>query len=854
MWRDVCYGLRQLRRYRTTSALAILLLGIGIGANTLVFSLVNVLLLKPLPVRDPENLFMLQEIAPHQVRPNTFNPYPIYSDVVKKSPLVAAAIAEQGWYEADVFPLRAGNSVRLVRTQMVSPNYFTDLGVDAYAGRVLNEADAEATGTGPEGTPAVLSFQFWQSEFAGNRAAIGRTIRLKDTPFLVVGVLPREFHSSDIDRAPDVRLPISAAPLLHGQAVTDPGPGAQSFQILLRLGPGVSPARAATALLPDLQRANEWLLRQAAARRKDPALGPPLDEELREIRETRLALAPIGHGDSQLRDQFARALRLLLGGVALLLAAVCANVAGLLLAKANQRRKEMGIRLAVGASRRQLIGQLLTEHLLLALPAAALGAALAYALAPALLGLLPTPRDLGQVSSPLILGISPDLRVLAFAAILTGSCVLFFGLLPAWHATRVSLAMELKAARGQVHATGRPLGPALAPVVVQVAFGVVLLSAAALMLRTFSNLEHLDPGFDRAHIIEFTSEPDAAGYTAQQTAAFYRALKERVVALPGVASVAFAGRGVMRGVGMKMTLAPEGVTLPSNTFLNTSTNQVSPGYFGTMGIALVAGRDLTEEDAAPGAPRDLKPRPIVVNRAFAAAFFPGENAVGKFLVQGTDGKHTPNFAIVGVVATAKYRSLREPDPPTMYTTMADSQIPAGSLLYVRTHGAPQGIAGAVRQTLAALDPAVPLVETLTLDREVETSLWQERLVAILSAFFGGAAVLLAGIGLYGSLAYSVEQRRREIGIRVAVGARSGHIVRAVCSPIALAVSLGLAAGLAASALLLRLTGHLLYGVRPLDPLSLILAIVFVCLCAAAVATPPARRAARIDPASALREE
>jgi predicted permease len=850
MWRDVSYGLRQLRRYRTTSTLAILLLGIGIGANTLVFSLVNVLLLKPLPVRDPENLFILQEIAARQVRPNTFNSYPIYSDVVKKSPLVAAAMAEQGWYEADTFPLRSGNSVRLVRTQMVSPNYFADLGVSAYAGRVLNEADAEATGTGPEGTPVVLSFQFWQSQFAGNRAAIGRTIRLKETPFLVVGVLPREFHSSDIDRAPDVRLPISAAPLLHGQAVTDPGPGAQSFQILLRLGPGVSPARAAAALLPDYQRTSEWLERQAFARQKDPATSYPLDVVLREIRETRLVLAPIGHGDSQLRDQFARALRLLLGGVALLLVAVCANVAGLLLAKANQRRKEMGIRLAVGASRRQLIGQLLTEHLLLALPAAALGAALAYALAPALLGLLPTPRDLGQVSSPLILSISPGLRVLAFAAILTVCCVLFFGVLPAWHATRVSLATELKAARGQVHATGRPLGPALAPVIVQVAFGVVLLSAAGLMLRTYWNLEHLDAGFDRAHVVEFTSEPDAAGYTVQQTAAFYRALKERVVALPGAASVAFASRGVMRGVGMKMTLSPEGVTLPSNTFLNTSTNQVSPGYFGTMGIALVAGRDLTGVDAAV----DLKLRPIIVNRAFAAAFFPGENAVGKFLVQGTDGKHTPNYAIVGVVATAKYRSLREPDPPTMYTAMSDSQIPAGSLLYVRTHGAPQGIAGAVRGELAALDPAVPLVEVLTLDQEVETSLWQERLVAILSAFFGGAAVLLAGIGLYGSLAYSVEQRRREIGIRVAVGARFGHIVRAVCSPIALAVSLGVAAGLAASALLLRLTGRLLYGVRPFDPLSLILAIVFVCLCAALAAAPPARRAARIDPASALREE
>jgi predicted permease len=845
MPRDFAFGLRQLRRHRTTSALAILLLGIGIGANTLVFSLVNELLLKPLPVRDPENLFLLQRNLPLQVRPDTFYPYLLYSEVVKKSPLLSAAMAEQGWYEAATFPMRSGNSVRLVRTQLVSPNYFEGLGVNAYAGRLLSQTDADPTGTGSEGTPAVLSYQFWQSEFGGNRAAIGRTIRLKETPFLVVGVLPREFHSSDIDRAPDVRLPISAALPLYGKPVDSLFRGTQSFQILLRLAPGVSPARAAEALRPDFQRTEEWMQRQAAAQRKD-GLGPPLDEVLREIHEARFSLLPIGHGASQLRDQFARALRLLLGGVGLLLVGVCANVAGLLLAKSNQRRKEMGIRLAVGASRRQLIGQLLTEHLLLALPAAALGAAMAYALAPALLGLLPTPRDLGQVSSPLILSISPDLRVLAFAAAVTVCCVLFFGLLPAWHATRVSLATELKAGRGQSHSTRA----ALAPVVVQVAFGVVLLSAAALMLRTFWNLEHLDAGFDRDHVIEFTSQPDAAGYTIQQTGAFYRTLKEKVAALPGVVSVAYADRGVMRGVGMKMTVAPEGVTLPSNTFLNTSFNRVSPGYFGAMGIALLAGRDLTTRDGDV----DLKPLPIVVNRAFAAAFFPGQDPVGKLLVQGRDGKHAPTYTIVGVVATAKYRSLREPDPPTFYSAMPDTQVDAGALLYVRTHGAPGGISGEVRQTLAALDPAVPLVETLTLNEEVETSLWQERLVAILSAFFGGAAALLAAIGLYGSLAYSVEQRRREIGIRVAVGARFGHIAQAVCSPIALAVSLGVAAGVTASAMLLRLTGHLLYGVRPLDPLSMILAVGLVYLCACAAAAGPARRAARIDPASALREE
>jgi len=492
--------------------------------------------------------------------------------------------------------------------------------------------------------------------------------------------------------------------------------------------------------------------------------------------------------------------------------------------------------------------QLLAENLWLAIPGSLLGAALAWALAPMVLGLLPAPRDYAQVGSPLILTLTPDARVLAFLAALALFSVLAFGLLPAWRASRVSLGAELKIARGQAPA-GRAV---LTPVVVQVAFSVVLLSAAALMLRTFWNLEHLDAGFARGRVIEITPEPQAAGYTAAQIAAFYRTLRDRVAALPGVVSSAFASRGVMRGVGVKMTLAPEGVTLPASTFLNTSGNDVSPGYFATLGISLLAGRDLTTEDA------ERKPMAAVVNRAFAEAFFPHQNPIGKTLVQGTDGKRPPGFVIVGLVATAKYRSLREPDAPTLYTSMAESKVHGGSLLYVRARGAPEmapsGLAGALRQTLAALDPSVPLREILTLDREVETSLWQERLVAILSAFFGGAAALLAAIGLYGSLAYSVEQRRREIGIRVAVGARLVHILQAVCSPMALAVSLGVAAGLAACAFLLRLTGRLLYGVGPLDPVSLGLAMAFAGLCAAAAAALPARSAARIDPASALREE
>jgi ABC-type antimicrobial peptide transport system permease subunit len=306
----------------------------------------------------------------------------------------------------------------------------------------------------------------------------------------------------------------------------------------------------------------------------------------------------------------------------------------------------------------------------------------------------------------------------------------------------------------------------------------------------------------------------------------------------------------MRSVGVKMTVAPEGVVLPQDTFLNTSENLVLPGYFSAMGVRMVSGRDLALSDAK------VQPSGTVVNQAFADAFFPHQNPIGKRLMFGTNGTiGRPSRVIVGVVATAKYRSMRESDPPTVYDVFDDSKRQNFSpLLYVRTYGAPSAIAASVRQTLAALDPGVPLLEVLTLDEEVRTSLWQERLVALLSAFFGIAAVMLAAIGLYGALAWSVTRRRRELGIRLAVGAHFRHILETVCSPMAMAVGAGLVAGLAAAAVVLRVAQTLLFGIRSVDPVSYAAAAAIVLLCAIVGAAFPARRAVRIDPARALREE
>jgi predicted permease len=835
--RDLHYGLRQLRRNRLFHIVIILLLALGIGSNTLVFSLVNQMLLKPLPVRNPENLYLLQSVVQRQVRPNTFFPYLTFRDVVQKNNLVAAAVAEEEWTQSQVIPLDTYGGVRLVMAQIVSPNYFTELGIQAALGRVLTESDAADSGS----IPAVLSYQFWHSQFSGARNIIGQTIRLKSHTFVIVGVLPRDFHSSDIDRAPDIRLPVSAGPSLFSRPITDTA-SPLSFRILVRLTPGVSAPQAAAALQPAMLAFYEQLEREAMARRKAPGAEERLQIDLEDFR---VVLEPIGYGISRLREQFASALRLLLGGVALLLLAVCANIAGLLLARSGERRREIGIRLAVGASRSRLIRQLLAENLLLAVPGAILGALLAYIALPYVIRLLPNPRDIGHIVSPQILTVSLDLRILAFTTSITVFCVLAFALAPAWSATRPSLTAEWKASARQ----GSRSTSAIAPIALQVACSTLLLAAAGLMLRTWRNLESLDPGLDRHHVVEFTADPFPAGYSPAQAAGFYRELERRVDELPGVRSTAYASVGIMRATGFKMTLVPRGVVLPPKTFLNTSSNVVGPRYFETMGIRLLAGRDLQLTDAGK------MPEPAVVNHAFADFFFPHQSPIGQTLGQGTNGNDTPRYIVVGLSANAKYRSMREPEPPTIYSLRQQQQTATGApVLYVRTNGAPSSIIQYVRAIVTALGPAIPIVETVTLDQEIQTTLWQERLVAILAAFFGSIAGSLAAIGLYGALSSAVTHRTHELGIRVAIGARAGHIVWTICGPLAWAIGVGLATGIAAAALLLRLTESLLFGIRALDPATLTGAVIFVLACAAAGSLRPTRKALRVDPAIALREE
>ncbi len=523
---------------------------------------------------------------------------------------------------------------------------------------------------------------------------------------------------------------------------------------------------------------------------------------------------------------------------------------GLFLAKSQARRKEIAIRLSLGATNWRILRQLLAEAFLLGLLGAFLGVCLAYSLAPALVRLLPVLRDAeSQFALMPVIDLSPDWRILVFVVVACLLSGMLFGVLPALAALRVDLNSELRQVAG-AKMLGLPVYASSILVGLQVMFTVVLVSASGLMIRTYWNLLHANPGFDGGHIVALRVSPITAGYKNEQLRSYYQQLLQNVRALPQIRDASLVSRGLMRGKGFGGTVCATGQTLPPRTFLNTSLNLVSPGYFDTMGIRLIEGRDLRFDDGDA-----KKPFPVVVDESFAHTFFPGQDVIGRTFATGTDGRVPPDSRIVGLVSSAKYRSLREVPPSTLYAHPAWTNGLAGILnLYVRTYGEPQSVVSEVRQAVRATDPHVPIIEVTTMRAEVRNSLWQERLVLVMTTFFGTAGLLLASIGLYGALTQAVVQNTRDIGIRMALGARMRHIISAVCLPQLLVVLVAVLAGLTLSAALLRVTTALLYGLTPFDPISYFFALGLILTTALLAAFAPISYAVKVDPASVLRAE
>jgi predicted permease len=706
------------------------------------------------------------------------------------------------------------------------------LGVHAYLGRVLTAEDDHTRAQN-----VVLSYDFWRKRLGGDASVVGRGIILAGHPFTIVGVSPEAFNGLAVDTSPDLRVPASVDRLVLKPS-DDMGPAARPLfaQVFGRLRNGVTVERADA----ELDRALHEVFQQESDRIFPRAKAAPEG-----IMRSRLRLESIVNGVSTLRAQVSRSLELLMAGVALLLLMACANVAGLLLARSAARSQEMGVRMALGASPARIIRQLLTEGLLLSLLGGLSGTLFTTACLPLLARALPPLRDRGAILQPLAVHIAIDLQVLAFAIGVTVLTAVLFALSPALRCAGADVAGSLKGAR----TTTRRLLTADLIVMAQVGICTLLLMGATLLVQSLERMRSMNPGFDADRVVTFTIDPGLRGYTADQNRALSKALLDKARALPGVSAVSIASLGLMRGTGVKATFGAAGSRVAPTDFLNSSLNSVTPGYFDTMGMRLLAGRVFSWFDRDRG-----KPKKVIVNQAFARRFFPGRNPLGeRFGLPGAGGLAAGDNEIIGVVSDAKYRSLREPIPPTVYSAAVDG-FDSTFILHVRTNQAPESLIAPVRALLRSLDPELPLVEARTLREEVDASLWQERLLAALSTIFGVVAALLASIGLYGAIDYAVKSRTREIGVRVALGAQPRRIASLFSRQALLLTAAGVVIGLVAHAAASVYLRRVLYDPRPLELSALISVVIFVGLIAASATLPAIYRALRVDPASVLRGE
>jgi predicted permease len=814
--RDILYAFRLIRKAPLFSLYVIVPLALGIGLNGAIFILLDTLLLRPLPVRNPEQLVRLVQMV-QNLGPTSYYSYDIFEALERKSTSFTAII---GYADANT-AVRDSSGVSRIRCQAVTGNFFTALGVQPLYGRILTSTDSFDPAAAP---PVVLSYPYWRGQLQRDPSIIGRTITMEDRPFTVVGVMPQRFNGLEAETSPDIFVPLMAASL-----VSRTDPDANSFRkfeysLAARLRPGISLARARAETVAIVQPTKE----------AQPGMA----------REERLELEPIGKGVSLLRPKFAAALILLMSGVGLLLLMICANVGGLLLARAAARGEETAVRLAIGATTGRLLRQWLTESLVLTSIGAAAGLCVAFVAAPLLLRALPPLRDRGATLLTLSVDLRPDGRVVAFAIALCFACALFAGLPAAFEATRPNLQSSLKAAR----ATSRqPLRWIL--VALQIGLCTFLLAGAGLLVATFQNLRALDPGFDRDHIVTFSLDPGMASYTVQQAVSLRTRLVAAVRDLPGVESAASAMLGLMRGTGMKTTAAPEGQIAPRSDFLNSSMNFISPEYFETMRIPVLAGRKFRQDEP------ESKPHPVIVNRAFVRRFFPNVDPIGRKFGIGTEKIVPGDYEIIGVVGDAKYRSLREMVPPTIYNfAYSDPKYVAGFILHVRTKNRPEAIIQSVRRVLNQIDPRLPFYEIRTLSEEVDATLWAERLLACLGSVFAAAAAVLATLGVYATLAYAIAQSRREIGIRVALGARAADVLRLFSARPMRISGVGVLLGGAGFYAATPAFRSVLYEVSSTDPITLLSAAAAVLLITLAATMIAVSAALRVDPAIVLRDE
>jgi predicted permease len=800
---DVRYAVRLLRRTPAFTTIAILCLALGIGANTAIFTLVDAALLRTLPVVEPERLVVVQSLNQRGQGGSSFS-YPQFTYLREH----AGAVGDIFAYARIDLNLSTGDLTDAPRGLLVSDNYFSALGVQPAVGRGFAPSDELV---------AVLSYRFWQTRFLADPFVSGRAVLVNGLPVTVIGVAPRSFFGVEVGSAPEIFVPLAMCDRLMPGTPRLPRPNNFWLNVMARLRPEIGvPQAAAYADAVYHRGINE----QASGMRAALA---------RMLQERRIAFVPGARGMNSVGEQFGTPLLILMTVVCLVLLIACANVANLLLARATARRREIALRLALGAGRVRLFRQFLTESLALSMAGGALGVLFAVWSARALTGFF----------ANRVLDVALDARVLGFtlvASVLTG---LLFGVAPALRGSRPDLTAALKSDAARDAPGERPgLGRFL--VSGQVALSLLLLIGAGLFIRTLGNLRAVDAGFQGDHVLLAALNPGLSRYSPDRSRAFYGDLLDRVTRLPGVQSASLADAPLLSGMYID-GLSVEGADQTAETSLRV----VGPRFFETMGITVRLGRDFSPGD------RGGSSGVAIINEKIARRYFAGVNPIGRHV--GLGG--TPDMEIVGVIADTKYRGLREPVPNTLYLPIDQAPSSPSSTprtLHVRTFADPGGMATAVREQVRALDQNLPVTISLFADL-VDENLVRERLMATLSGFFGGLALLLTSLGLYGVIAYGVQRRAREIGIRMSLGADRAAILRMVLRECLVLVGLGIAAGALASLWLSRLVSGQLFGVAPGDPVTIAAASLVLVAVAALAAYMPARRAARVDPMIALRE-
>jgi predicted permease len=823
--RDIRYAFRTLGRAPGFTFVVIVMLALGIGSNTAIFSLLDQLLYRPLPVHDPGSLVQLDGPGAWRGRSNgarVFS-YPMYRDFRDRTEVFTGVI---GRFPTAATVMINGQSER-AQAEVVTGNFFEVLGVQPAAGRLFSGADEQTPGAHPV---VVLSHGFWQRRFGGDPNVVGQSIPVNNHPMTIVGVSPESFHGVVAAGSFDIAVPVTMKAVMTPTWDDLDNRRSRWLGVMARLRDGTTIDQALAQMNVVYRQINERELAEMEGG----------SESFRErFRNKALEITPGGRG---LRSDanLAAPLLTMMAMVGLVLLIACANIANLILARSASRRRELAVRLALGAGRGTLVRQQLVESVVLSAAGGLAGIVVAMLCGRGVMAMLPASEGVNSIS------LVPDARVLLFALGVSIVTAILFGLGPALSAGRGAVVTALKDEGGAVMSGKGQMRVRKGLVVAQVALSMLLVAAGGLFARSLQNLRQFDPGFASDGLVTFTVEPSLNGYSQPRIKDLLARIREGASRVPGVRSASMAVVPIMANSVWQSTVAVEGYQPAEGENMNPEVNAVGPGYFQTLGIQMLMGRDFDERD------RDGTPRVAIVNETFARYFFKGDNAVGRRFGIGREA--AGSIEIVGVVRNAKTTAVKDETPRVVYMPLMQEEQLDGAAFYVRTSSEAAMPGQAIRDLVRGIDPTLPIFDLQTMEARMSDSLFADRLLATLSTAFALLATLLAAVGLYGVMSYNVARRRKEIGVRMALGASAGQVQRMVLAEISAMAGIGIVIGLGAALGLGTLVRSALFGMSPMDPLALSGAVALLTAVILVAGWLPARRAARVEPLRALRTE